>query len=97
MIILNINFNIYKDYPRLGEYSNLKELEFVVVSYATPISDTQLSTAYVGAVKGAAEDNFGAVKGQKRAVILKKSSREGSAGPGNPGAEVRESPPWAGR
>jgi hypothetical protein len=91
MIILNINFNIYKDYPRLGEYSNLKELEFVVAS------DTQLSTAYVGAVKGAAEDNFGAVKGQKRAVILKKSSREGSAGPGNPGAEVRESPPWAGR
>jgi uncharacterized protein YozE (UPF0346 family) len=30
------------------------------------------------------EDNFGAVKGQKRAVILKKSSHEGSEGPGNP-------------
>jgi hypothetical protein len=45
---------------------------------------TKLSTAYEGAVKGAAEDNFGAVKGQKRAVILKKSSREGSEGPGNP-------------
>jgi hypothetical protein len=38
----------------------------------------------VGAVEGAAEDNFGAVSGQKRAVILQKSSREGSEGPGNP-------------
>jgi hypothetical protein len=38
----------------------------------------------VGAVKRAAEENFGAVKGWKRAVNLEKSSREGSAGPDNP-------------
>jgi hypothetical protein len=40
---------------------------------------------FLGAVKGAPDANFGAVKGRKRAVILVKSSREGSAGPGNPG------------
>jgi hypothetical protein len=38
----------------------------------------------IGAVKRAAEANFGAVKGQKRAVIFEESSREGPAGPGNP-------------
>jgi hypothetical protein len=39
----------------------------------------------IGAVKEAAEANVGAVKGRKRAVILEKSGREGSVGPGNPG------------
>jgi hypothetical protein len=38
----------------------------------------------IGAVKGAVEGNFGAVKGPEGAVILAKSSREGLAGPGNP-------------
>jgi hypothetical protein len=38
-----------------------------------------------GAVKRAVEANFGAVKGRKRAVDLGLSSREGLAGPGNPG------------
>jgi hypothetical protein len=42
----------------------------------------------VGAVKWAAEENFGAVKGWKRAVNLGKSSREGSAGPGNPDKNI---------
>jgi hypothetical protein len=45
------------------------------------------STALIGAVKGAAEENFGAVKGRKRAVIIEESSREGPAGPGNPDSQ----------
>jgi hypothetical protein len=36
------------------------------------------------AVKGAVKGNFGAVKGQKRAVILDQSGREGPGRPGNP-------------
>jgi hypothetical protein len=44
----------------------------------------KLSAALKGAVKGAVKGNFGAVKGGKRALILKKSSREGPPGPGNP-------------
>jgi hypothetical protein len=37
------------------------------------------------AVKGAVQGNFGAVEGPKRAVNSGKSSRQGLAGPGNPG------------
>jgi hypothetical protein len=57
------------------------------IGYATLACSLKKTVASlkVGAVKGAAEENFGAVKGWKRAVILEKSSREGSAGPGNPG------------
>jgi hypothetical protein len=35
-------------------------------------------------VKGAVKGNYGAVKDPKGAVISAESSREGSAGPGNP-------------
>jgi hypothetical protein len=45
----------------------------------------------IGAVKEAAEANVGAVKGRKRAVILEKSGREGSVGPGNPARVVIQS------
>jgi hypothetical protein len=37
-----------------------------------------------GAVKGAVNANFGAVKGPKGAVVSGKRCREGLAGPGNP-------------
>jgi hypothetical protein len=40
---------------------------------------------WIGAVKGAVKGNFGAVKGPEGAVVSAKSSREGLAGPGNPG------------
>jgi hypothetical protein len=39
------------------------------------------------------EENFGAVKGLKRAVILEESSREGPAGPGNPDHAAKYRPP----
>jgi hypothetical protein len=41
-----------------------------------------------GAVKVAVKGNFGAVKVSGGAVILAKSSREGLAGPGNPGRSL---------
>jgi hypothetical protein len=46
-------------------------------------------------VKGAVKGNYGAVKDPKGAVISAESSREGSAGPGNPGtiANIDQSVP----
>jgi hypothetical protein len=45
-----------------------------------------IKTVVIGAVIGTVEGNLGAVKGQKRAVVFEKSSRESSEGPGNPEA-----------
>jgi hypothetical protein len=61
----------------------------ILIYMEVPIVEMVNLVGCIGAVKGAVRRNLGAVKGPGGAVILPKSSREGLAGPGNPGQYLK--------